>query len=526
PDNISGKNVTILVHGFAVSRTNLLNDFLPTYTKRLYWVGHPVLPAQIAQGNNKPAYTIGISWKGDHRSFLNDPFFRNNFSLVFAGKIMDGLYFPDDEFKALQSGVPLADLFVRLSANSNQISVIAHSLGNMVVNSALSRPNVQPGMVSKYIMNEAAVAAETFAADFDQRSEYLDSLAATKPYVAPFLEPYRLPFLTAHLAQMGFSTNSAIQDKIWLDQWARISQCPQQPCLSHSTYDAFYFKYPHLFPQGPFDPLAVKDYTVRWQNRRAGFQAPTSDDTLDFGPWQGFFSGNLQKADIYNSFDNGDCPLDHAFTINSLVQAPDRSFLDSFSALDLAFESAYGVIPRPLFAAQDNPDNDDNQLWLTNVPDYPANGIWNPSDSSHMGIHIQWARLAYWYPARSLATGNFPYKTIFTGKSGSGLDENNNTFWIDLTKQGVSGTPCSNDQVYFQVPGPDLSPEDRAAAILAVPGQEFNSIYNATSANVDSHTFMTGKPYWQVWPAFKGFLKRLDTPSQNPDPPDPNRPTP
>ena len=40
--------------------------------------------------------------------------------------------------------------------------------------------------------------------------------------------------------------------------------------------------------------------------------------------------------------DNGDCPLDHAFTINSLVQAPDRSFSDSFSALDLAFESAYG----------------------------------------------------------------------------------------------------------------------------------------------------------------------------------------
>src|SRR5262249_31576580 len=160
----------------------------------------------------------------------------NNFSLKLVGQITDGFYFPDDEFKALQSGVPLADLFVRLSKHNNQTFLIAHSLGNMIVNSALARPEVSPGMVSKYIMNEAAVPAEAFASNFDQGAEYAGSVAATQNYVVPFLRPYQVPFLASHLAQMGFSTDSAVQDQIWADQLNRVTKCTQLLCLPLNDY--------------------------------------------------------------------------------------------------------------------------------------------------------------------------------------------------------------------------------------------------------------------------------------------------
>ena len=75
----------LLVHGYNVSHEAFQSGTFPTYAKRLYWAGHPILGAQ-------GAHTIGLSWPGDIPGLpLGTP-----------------LYFPEDEFNAFQVGVPLS----------------------------------------------------------------------------------------------------------------------------------------------------------------------------------------------------------------------------------------------------------------------------------------------------------------------------------------------------------------------------------------------------------------------------------
>src|SRR5581483_5633999 len=125
--------LTVFVHGFQNSQTDVIGDNIPTYFKRLYWANQPVLSAQKAG-------FVGVSWP-------SDPGITN---------------FPDAEMLALETGVPFAKLITHLKAGlgSPKINVIAHSLGNMVVNSALLR--LDAGQVQSYVMNEAALPAETF----------------------------------------------------------------------------------------------------------------------------------------------------------------------------------------------------------------------------------------------------------------------------------------------------------------------------------------------------------------------------
>ena len=64
---------------------------------------------------------------------------------------------------ALETGVPLAKWLTNQSlAQGRKIEIFAHSLGNMVVNGALSRPEFRANSVTSYVVNEAAVPAEAF----------------------------------------------------------------------------------------------------------------------------------------------------------------------------------------------------------------------------------------------------------------------------------------------------------------------------------------------------------------------------
>src|SRR5207245_6178245 len=70
---------------------------------------------------------------------------------------------------AFESGVPLAKMLASLKsggAGDRTINIVAHSLGNMVVNSAISRPEVTASTIKNYIMYDAALPAEVFGPGF------------------------------------------------------------------------------------------------------------------------------------------------------------------------------------------------------------------------------------------------------------------------------------------------------------------------------------------------------------------------
>src|SRR5205823_4142425 len=107
------------------------SGFIPPMFKRLYWSGHRVMSYQ-GDATSGYAHTVAALWPGDQGKGYVVPGLGNPTNLVF---------FPEDEFHALQTGVPLAQLILTLTSETSgsprQIDVIAHSLGNMAVNSAL-----------------------------------------------------------------------------------------------------------------------------------------------------------------------------------------------------------------------------------------------------------------------------------------------------------------------------------------------------------------------------------------------------
>src|SRR5260370_35213098 len=57
-------NMTFFVHGFAISEAAAVKYWIPTAFKRLYWVGHPVMPSQT-DPSGSPAFFAGLVWGGD-----------------------------------------------------------------------------------------------------------------------------------------------------------------------------------------------------------------------------------------------------------------------------------------------------------------------------------------------------------------------------------------------------------------------------------------------------------------------------
>jgi hypothetical protein len=151
----NAKKITVFVHGYNVDAAGS-HKFFKNYSKRLYWAGHPVLrrqgsdwrqPDDPANGCAKDcAQAVGLSWPGKI-----DP--------------ASSVEFPPAEYRALQSGLPMARFFSRLRAEhpDSYVAVVAHSLGNLVVNNALRRPEIGGAFaVNKYIMNDAAVSLVAF----------------------------------------------------------------------------------------------------------------------------------------------------------------------------------------------------------------------------------------------------------------------------------------------------------------------------------------------------------------------------
>ncbi|MGC1829122.1 MAG: alpha/beta hydrolase [Candidatus Acidiferrales bacterium] len=479
-------NVTVIVHGYDVSENDALTQastagqspFVPALTKRMYWTGFPMLPVQMV-GNN-PAYTIGFVWKGDYAYTIAN--------LLGLGGSVAPLFFPDDTFRALESGTPLANLFTQLSSNGNKVQVIAHSLGNMVVNSALTQ--VSAGTVSNYIMNAAAIPAEAFFTDSGQlQAADSSAINATNPFMYGFLQPVRQTYLAAHLAQLGQTNNS-----VWTQELAQVLATPitstegggnESPLLQYENF------YGDQNPT-PTDPAAM-DYTNRWQFQQG----------QNYGPWLGYFAGNLSKANIVNSYNNADCVLDNVWYIKQLVQSPDRSFInltipalfgDSIDDLNYAFAN-----PTNPFPAANLTDTLTSQQWLFQPPSSPAL-------YGNQANYWRWSRLSYWYPATSTAVGASDFgagafnantipMTAYVGSSSG------------LTNQAGSPTnssTCFQAATYTQI-------KFGLVGFLASP------LKTAVSAHLETHGYLRATPLPSIWQGYKDIRSKLYPSVPDPD---------
>jgi hypothetical protein len=361
-------NITVLVHGFNVTETAAIKSF-PAQLKRLYWVGYPVLDAQVTSSG--PAHVVGFAWPGDEGISVN------GFPLTAI------FYFPQDEFHALQSGVPLAGMFARLKGQnpSAQFNVIANSLGNMVVNSALMQPGMD-GVVKGYVMNEAAVPAEAFSKSY--------------PYA-----PAEKEVMWPSAQQIGYPT-----DQVWQQEWSDMAAgLPKDPVLGpvYTDLNAWNAKLkledPALFP--------LPQYPLRWTQVRSGEPLPQgASATPQRGPWQGFFSANPGRAKISNTYNSFDQVLGGALALwqaSQTVQKPDSSLVGLGNTIP---------IPPDLHASGDNRQI---QFWAR-LADTGADQeyLWG-FNGSHANITRQWAELAYWFGSLSYAAGN----EFITGISGN-----------------------------------------------------------------------------------------------------------
>jgi hypothetical protein len=466
----SSANVTVLVHGFKVSESNALKSFIPRYAKRLYWSGHQILPVQKDQ-SGRAAYTVGILWHGDFTK---------------PSMPVTGLYFPDDEFRALQSGVPIANFLQQLSGGGNQITVIAHSLGNMAVNSALTRPGMT-GVVKQYMMNEGAVPLEAFTVS-DVFSTNPQIPAGSEQFQPNIFRNNRAIFMQGHLLEQGFP-----DDQLWSDQLQAVlafpPNCNEVGCTV-TPLDVFNQYYDiHPFPN------RNTHYQTRWTKQRPGKVAPASDSSLATGPWNGFFAGNLAKTTVYNSFNVGDCILNNPWFANELFQKPDRSSTSSIADAAYAFSHRFGGP----FPTDRHTDTIGDQSWLNLEPPFPASLLGD--SASHYGIHRQWTELAYWYPARSGPVG------ISNGRLSDGTNVFGDAQTLDLT---AVGEPDAGQQCFIQ----DTFSTDTAGSI-----SDAVSFLFSLGSHTETHSYMIDKPFWQTWPAYKQYFSKLDQGRKDPDPP-------
>jgi hypothetical protein len=339
------------VHGFDNSESDVIVDNIPTYFKRLYWVQHPVLPAQ--QG-----MYVGLSWPSNP----------------------GGTQFPVAEFLGLETGAPLACLLQDLKGPGQQLNIVAHSLGNMAVNSALQR--VPAGVVTNYVMNEAAVPAEAF---HDPNTAFLPS-EIYDGYVFRVQQSYGYP-----------------DDKPWQDQWNdMVAGKPFNDNIPN----------PIDFLQWQANilnlPVPQPQYFARWTQQRPASGVPdfSTDITPHRGPWKGYFFGNREKVsgrlvNTWSTVDNvlGGTPGVLAWwTLMEATQKPFIGILGLGSGADTANERE-----TQFWAQLGMQSASEEALW---------SGGCDAPQPNHYNTVRQWEELAMWFGSLSDAAGHQPMSTV------------------------------------------------------------------------------------------------------------------
>jgi hypothetical protein len=372
----TANKITVFVHGFQNDEPGVIQDNIPTYFKRLYWVKHPVLEAQKAG-------FVGVSWPSN-----------------------PGLtHYPDAEFLALETGVPFACLLKDLKNRTGaDLNIVAHSLGNMVVNSALQRTG--PGLVDNYVMNEPAVAAEAFK-------------DPNQPFAPGEADPGYLDVVTR---RYGYPDDTA-----WFNQWTQMVNGQPGGLFGPDFTDLNNWN-------AKTDPLPAPKpfYYQRWTQVRPSTGVPDNapqDPNNHRGPWKGYFFNNIQKVNgnFVNTYSSGDSILGPVWTAAQDDQKP--------------YSGVLGL------GSGDVDSERKNQLWAT-LSDNPFHlnygneeALWSQLPSgcelpqqNHYNTIRQWAELAFWFKALTRATGSGPVSSLKSNYSFTAIGAVQNPLTTDLTK--------------------------------------------------------------------------------------------
>jgi hypothetical protein len=361
PIREKASRITVLVHGFNVNLSAAEKDTFPTLLKRLYWVGHPVLAVQRDEAGGY-AHAVGVAWPGDEAG----PIWRGPTTLA---------YYPEDEMNALESGVPVA-LFLSRELGGRQVNALAHSLGNMVMNSAIAL--APPDTVKKYIMYDAAVPAEAFSPGYILSQMETDQMAP-------------------QAQQQGYPS-----DARWVEEWrqmqadhlARLASqacpTPDAPELCPTDVERWQFSLSQLNATLVPKP----DYVTRWRQ-----YAPSSS------AWRGWFSGNLTRTQMFNAYNEldevlridegavGTGPVSvHAWYACQAFQKPNVGFLGL---------SSDGRLAQYWAPLQNTGVDEEGVLWAAAIGD-PALAR---SATDRARLTRRWAEMAFWFPSLSGPAG-------------------------------------------------------------------------------------------------------------------------
>lgn len=262
---------------------------------------------------------------------------------------------------------------------------MAHSLGNMMVNSALTF--LEPGVIDTYVMNEAAVPTEAFLDVPYQQIQDMRLFDST---------------LLTKAQSLGFSTGPDI-DLMWKTGWqailnARDSAMNTQECSANvrsglpGGCGAVYYNLWKSRAGSSLDDAALgQKYETRWtQVRTAPWDLSHGLVGLQTGgPWRGLFAHNLQKTRVVNTWNADDWVLNTPWYRMQWFQKPGNGLV---FADDNAVQQIWGVLKES--------GEDERYLWNrdTNHND-PAEA------AAERNLTRQWAELSHWFTSLTLATG-------------------------------------------------------------------------------------------------------------------------
>lgn len=356
--------VIVFVHGFNVTELRAIDAWFPIGFKRLYWGGVKLLEAQ-AEPSQRYQF-VAFTWTGDRTSLT-----------------LPALAYPENEFNAQQTGVPLS-LFLTRELAGREIVVMAHSLGNMVVNSALTF--APPGTVRTYVMNDAAVAVEAFH-------------NGGGPYAPDALEEDALGDYTRRYGRPDDHGSGGIpillprQD--WIDQWQSMvstrllpSTCPGRAPLS----DHFVWQQELSAMQSVNPNLATPEYDVRWR-KFAPFDSA----------WTRVYGANLGATSLVNTYNPNDSVLRLTGTFPSAWLAAQKLQKPHGFSLGLFGDGRCVLYWGRL---QDMGLAGESDLWSVAGG---WGGIAQPAAGpARAALTRAWAERAYWFPTISGAAATAP----------------------------------------------------------------------------------------------------------------------
>lgn len=487
------KQITLIVHGAGVDQELFqglggLSGWYPGWAKRMYWAGHPVLASQEAA-------VVGIEWPSN-----------------IPGRVDSGLYYPEDEFNALQAGIPLGKYIAELRQRTGveRLNIFAHSLGNMVVNNAL-KEIPSSGAPINYVLHEAAVSSEAFLEQYNPAAP--ESLAV--PGVQRLLNHARA------LGYPGPGDNPA-SDWLWTQTQGDVELrrvqfgCPMvapfpdvnayecQPTPSNEnppawcncgSVNVYFERRPTVNPAiGVLDGASPDSantpfFTARWSKL-----VPTNADGSVPGAWTRFFLTNANPSSprpdvrLYNTFNRTDSLVRIDVPVVNLPEVRDKfpAWLAGqivgkpFGRLYLL--STVASIAATMISGQGATDSD-QRWWTLAIDGRPSawrstaaaaaeqNMLWGgafPSDGTPTDRRTrQWAELALWYPATAPAAGASSLRNLEP---------------LQLTGVDLQGFPAIGRNVDMTSIGGDVG---------------------AVSGGTLSHSFLQLKRFREVWKGYR-----------------------